>query len=366
MSAPALGTPQGGRVMLDGAETIMLGSNDYLGLAGHPEVIEAAIAALRRYGAGTAINPPFATTPLHEELAERLARFTGTEAALLFGSASAANAGVLATLVGPGDAIFSDRLNHASIVDGCRLSRAETVLYASRDARSLEEAMARTKAERHLVISDGVFSMEGDVAPLPELLAVAERASAMLVIDECHAAGVIGPRGRGTPEHFGIDPRRLVVTGTLSKAIGGAGGGYVAGPREVVAALRARSRAFIFTSAISPADAGAALAALQLIEGDRGPIDRLYRNTERFRAGLGKLGLRHHRGVSPITAILIGEEDAARSTSAALLLAGVYIPAMTYPIVARGEARLRAQPSAALSEDDIDIALARLGEVTAR
>jgi glycine C-acetyltransferase len=363
VSAPAvLSSPQGARVVVDGVPTIMLGSNDYLGLARHPDVVEGAIAALRLYGAGAAINPPFVTTPVHEELAERLARFTGTESALLYASASAANAGVLEALVGEGDTILSDRLNHASIIDGCRLSRAKTLVYASRDADSLAEAMQRATG-RKLVISDGVFSMEGDVAPLPELLAVTERHGALLVIDECHAAGVIGPGGRGTAAHFGIDPKRIVVTGTLSKAIGGAGGGYVAGPREAIAELRARSRAFIFTSAMSPADAGASLAALSLIEREPVLVERLHANAGRFRAGLARLGLRHHRAVSPITPILIGEEERARAFAAALRRAGVYIPAMTFPIVARGDARLRAQPSAALSEADIDEALERIGKV---
>ncbi|HEY7610691.1 MAG TPA: aminotransferase class I/II-fold pyridoxal phosphate-dependent enzyme [Alphaproteobacteria bacterium] len=360
---PVLGGPIGARAILDGREVIVLGSNNYLGLANHPEVIARAKEALERYGAGPALNPPLATTPVHEALCAALARFHRTESALLFNSCTSANVAVACTLVGAGDRIFSDRLNHASIIDGCRLSAAESRVYNHADFAHLEAQLAEPGAGRKLVITDGVFSMEGDAADLPRLIAVCRRHGATLVVDESHAAGVIGPGGRGTAALRGCEGAVDLYTGTLSKAFGAFAGGYVAGPAARIRELHDRGRFFMFTTAVSPSAAAGALAAVEIATRDDSLVRRLADNTARLRAGLAKLGLRLLGGDSPITPIMIGDEDEAAAMSRALMQEGVYVGAVRFPVVPRGDARLRAQPSAAHSSADIDEALAAFGKV---
>ncbi len=351
---------------MDGVDTIMLGSNNYLGLSSHPTVIARGLEALSAYGAGMAINPPFVTTPVHEQLSQELAKFMGVEAVLLFASCTAANHGLLSTLMTADDAIFSDAMNHASIIDGCRLSRARTFVYKSRDIASLEEKLASNTHPHRLIITDGVFSMEGSLAPLKEIIALAKRNNAMVAVDESHAAGVVGPHGRGTAAALGLSAEErqgLIYTGTLSKAFGGAGGGYIAGSYELVDELRKRARAFIFTTGISPAVAASAVAALAVHNSEPEHYERLWANTERFRSGLAALKFMTESGESPITPILIGDNDLAVEFARGLRAAGVFIPAMVFPIVAEGDARLRAQPSAALNDRDIDEALSALDKV---
>jgi glycine C-acetyltransferase len=363
---PILGGAIGARAIMDGREVIVLGSNNYLGLANHPEVIARAKDALEKYGAGPALNPPLATTPIHEALCAALAKFHRTESALLFNSCTSANVAVACTLIGQGDRIFSDRLNHASIIDGCRLSAAESRVYNHADLAHLEAQLAEPGAGKKLVITDGVFSMEGDAADLPALIAVCRRHGATLVVDESHAAGVIGPGGRGTAALHGCEGHVDLYTGTLSKAFGAFAGGYVAGPAVRIRELHDRGRFFMFTTAVSPSAAAGALAAVEIALRDPSLAQRLAENTQRLRAGLTKLGFKLLGGDSPITPIMIGDEEKSAALSRALLDEGVYVGSVRFPVVPRGEARLRAQPSAAHTVADIDEALNVFGKVGKR
>lgn len=363
---PVVGGRVGARTILDGREIILLTANNYLGLAGDADVIERSCAAARQYGSGTTLNPPLATTPLHAELSGTIARFHGTDSALLFNSCTSANVTVACTLAGKGDRIFSDRLNHASIIDGCRLSAADTLIYNNRDLDHLAALLAEPHPGGKLVITDGIFSMEGDAADLPRMIALCRRHDAILVVDESHAAGVIGPGGRGTAAAQGCVGDVDLYTGTLSKAFGGFAGGYAAGRADLVRRLHDHGRFWMFTTAISPASAAGALAAIERVMQDDTLVRRLAENTARLRAGLKALGLRILGEDHPITPILVGDEDKARDFSRELLRDGVYIGAICFPIVPRGEARLRAQPSAAHSAADVDEAIAAIGNAARR
>ncbi len=346
----------GGRVEIAGRVCVMLGSNNYLGLAQHPRVVQASHDAHREYGVGMAMNPTLATTPIHPALESAIADFCGMEAALLFNSCTAANCALIPTLFGDGDTIFSDRLNHASIIDACRLSRAKTVVYPHGDAAALETMATEVVGSgRKSVISDGVFSMEGDSADLGRIAPVASAHGALVVLDESHAIGTIGRTGRGTSEHTGVPVD--VVTGTFSKALGGVTGGFVAGSRELIDTLYARARFFIFTSPMSPASAAAALAAIDVLDRDSSLVDRLRRNAARLRSGLGRIGFRLHGVDHAIIPVMIGDADRAIALSDGLLAAGVFAPAMSFPIVPQGEARLRVQASALHTDDDLDRSL---------
>jgi glycine C-acetyltransferase len=350
---------RGGRSYIDGRWVVNLGSNNYLGLAQHPAIVEAVREALERYGAGTGMNPTLALTAVHRELEDAVAEFTGMEAAILFSSCTAANIALIATLASDGDVVFSDRLNHASIIDACRLTRARTRVYGHADAADLARQLAEEREARlRLVVSDGVFSMEGDAAPLPSLVPVARANAAIIVLDESHAAGTTGPGGRGTAALHDARGSVDVETGTFSKALGCVGGGYVAGSRALADLLYEDARFFIFTSPMTPSAAAGALAAMRVLRDDPSPHERLRANVARFRRGLAQLGYRTIDGPSAIVPVLIGDEGRAVALARALLAAGVFVPAMAYPIVPRGEARLRAQPSAAHTDDDIDAALA--------
>jgi glycine C-acetyltransferase len=363
---PMIAGRVGARTELDGREIILLTANNYLGLAGDTDIIERSCAAARQYGSGSTLNPPLATTPLHEELCEVLAGFHGTGSALLFNSCTSANVTVACTLVGKGDRIFSDRLNHASIIDGCRLSAADTLVYNNRDLDHLAVLLSQPHSGAKLVITDGIFSMEGDAADLPRMIALCKEHNATLVVDESHAAGVIGPGGRGTAALQGCVGQIDLYTGTLSKAFGGFAGGYVAGRADLVRRLHDHGRFWMFTTAISPASAAGALAAIERVMQDDSLVRRLRDNTLRLRAGLKALGLHILGEDHPITPILVGDEDKARAFSSELLNEGVYIGAICFPIVPRGEARLRAQPSAAHAAADIDEALSAIGKAAQR
>lgn len=363
---PIIGGRVGARTELDGRSVILLTANNYLGLAGDDEVIERSCAAARQYGSGSTLNPPLATTPLHEQLCDTIARFHCADAALLFNSCTSANVAVACTLVGKGDRIFSDRLNHASIIDGCRLSAAETTIYNNRDLAHLELLLSKPHDGATLVITDGIFSMEGDAADLPRMIALCRRYNAILVVDESHAAGVIGPGGRGTAALQGCVGDIDLYTGTLSKAFGGFAGGYTAGRTDLIRKLHDHGRFHIFTTAITPASAAGALAAIERVMADDALVRQLSENTARLRAGLKALGLRILGEDHPITPIMVGDEDKARELSRELLREDVYIGAICFPIVPRGEARLRAQPSAAHSAPDIDEAIAAVGRAAKR
>lgn len=353
----------GGRILLDGVDTIMLGANDYLGLSTDERVLAATNEALRLYGSGTGIYPVFATTPLHEALAENLASYLGVEAVALFSSGGSANGGVLTTLVGAGDVIISDRLNHASIIDGCRLGRAEVETYENRNVAGLRRALEGTRrAKRRLIVTDGIFSMEGGAAPLPEIQALAREFDALLMIDEAHATGVVGPGGSGTAALCGLTNGApdLLLTGSLSKALGGASGGFVAGPRALIETLKAKSRSWIFTMGMTTANAATALTALKICRDDPGPRERLWRNVAHLREALRFYALACHDSDSAITAVKVGGEERARAMTARLTRAGVFAPAVSFPIVAQGEARLRLQVSAAHELAELDEAAAAL------
>ena len=349
-----LSSAQGGRVTLADRQVIMLGSNNYLGLANHPTVKAAVIDAVDRYGIGACINPCFVQTPIHAQLAEEVAAHLGAEDVVLYASCSAANAGVLATLATTGDVILSDQMNHASIIDGCRLSRARSVVYAYRDPQDLERGLAANKGEAAtLVITDGVFSMEGHLAPLAALLGAAERVGAQLIVDDSHATGVVGRLGAGSASAAGLSGKRVITTGTFSKALGGAPGGFVAGSRAMTEILRSHSRSFIFTTGMSVADAAAALAALCLLRQSPEHHERLWANTQLFRQLLRGRGFAIEDSPSPITPLLVGDANRAKRIHARLLSLGVYVPVMAFPVVAHGDARLRAQPSAALTPEEV-------------
>jgi 8-amino-7-oxononanoate synthase len=339
---------------VDGRDVLMFGCNDYLGLGADPAILAGACDAIDRYGSGHGMNPVLAVTALHRELMDRMRAFTGCEDVLLFNSCTAANCALVPTLVVEGDVVVSDELNHASIIDACRLARGTKKVYRHSDLGSLETALDEAKAaETKLVITDGVFSMEGEPAPLPEVLGIAERSGALVAVDESHAAGTVGATGRGTLEIFGLPGAAVIQTGTFSKSFGAGIGGYVAGPRAITELLRDQARFFIYTSGMPVGAVGAALAALRIMTSGTERISRLRANAARLRAGLRELGLRV-LGDGPIVPIVIGESEATRALATRLLDRSIYVPAMAFPIVPEGAARLRVQVSASHTDDDID------------
>lgn len=352
-----LQSAQSAHVKMDGREIVMLSSNNYLGLADHPKVLEAAKAALDQYGNGTAsVRFICGTMDLHKRLEERIARFLSMESALVYISASAANEGLIPALMGEEDAIFSDGLNHASIIDGIRLSKARRHIYSHGDMSALEQDLASDPGARlKMVFTDGVFSMEGDVARLPEIRRLASKHGAFLVVDDSHATGVLGKSGRGSPEHFGVSVD--VLTGTLGKALGGSCGGFVAGSATLVDYLTQKSRPYIFSNALPPAVAAGAMAAIDLVESEPGLRDKLCSNTRYFRKEIAGLGFDVLPGEHPIVPIIVKKAPLAHEMSAALFEEGVFVSGFGYPVVPKGEARLRAQISASHTKEDIDFTL---------
>ncbi len=354
-------TPETGpepRVMLDGREYRLFTSNNYLGLATHPAVIEAAVGATRRYGAGASASRLLCgSTPLHGDLEKRLAAMKGQEACLLYSSGYLANLGALSALAGPEDAVFSDELNHASIIDGCRLSRARPVVYRHLDLDHLEACMRETPSRRRIIVSETVFSMDGDIAPLPGLAEVAARHDALLMLDEAHATGVLGEGGRGAVSHFGaLPPAEMAVVGTLSKALGAAGG-FVAGSRSLVEYLLNRSRPFIFSTALPPAAAGAALAAVGLLASEPWRRERVLALAEVLREGFASQGYPRPASATPIVPLMIGEARTALEVEARLREAGILARAIRPPTVPEGTCRIRFNVMATHEEDDIRLAV---------
>ena len=351
-----LETPQGARVTLeDGSQVINLCANNYLGLAGDPAMAQAAHAALDRWGFGLAsVRFICGTQEIHRELEQRLARFLGTEDAILFGSCFDANAGLFEVLLSDADAIISDELNHASIIDGIRLCKARRLRYRNGDMADLEaQLQAAGDCRRRMIATDGVFSMDGYLADLPAICDLAERYGSMVMVDDSHAVGILGDGGRGTPEATGAGQRVDILTGTLGKAIGGASGGYVASTAQVVGLLRQRARPYLFSNTVAPAIAGAALAALDLLEGSADRRKRLAQNTAWFRSRLTEEGLDVLPGDHPIVPVMLGDENRAVRFSQELRREGVLAVGFTYPVVPRGRARIRAQISAAHSDADL-------------
>ncbi len=351
-------SPQGAWITVDGSRVLNMCSNNYLGFANHPRLREAAKEAIDRFGVGPgAVRTIAGTMSLHRELEQKLADFKGVEAAISFQSGFNANLATIPALVGEEDVIISDELNHASIIDGCRLSRARIVRYAHCDARSLEENLKREAgARRKLVITDGVFSMDGDIAPLPEIVEVAERYEAMIMVDDAHGEGVLGRGGRGIVDHFGLHGRVDIEVGTLSKAFGVVGG-YVAGRRVIVEHLRQKGRPFLFSSAVTPPDVAACIAAVEMLEATDEQVKRLWENTRYFKEKMRALGFDLGRSETPITPVMLGDAHLARDFSRRLFEERVFAQAIGYPTVPRGRARIRVMISATHARADLDFAL---------
>ena len=351
-----LSSAQGAYLTVDGRRVLNFCSNNYLGLANHPRLVEAAREAVMRYGVGpAAVRSIAGTTDLHLELERRLAKFKGAEATVTFQSGFTANLGAIAALVGNEDVIFSDELNHASIIDGCRLSGAKVVRYAHAQVDDLRRVLKeqRTSFRRALVISDGVFSMDGDVAPLADIAAAAHDHEAMLMVDDAHGEGVLGRGGRGIVDHFGLHGQVDVEVGTLSKAFGVVGG-VVAGSPSLADWLRQRGRPFLFSSAMTIADVAACLAAIDLLESSTELVDRLWENARFFKGEMRRLGFDTGRSTTPITPIMLGEAPLAQEFSRKLFEAGVFAMAIGYPTVPKGMARIRVMISAAHGHDDLE------------
>jgi len=367
----SLDSPSEPEVLLDGRRVLCFASNNYLGLAAHPEVTAAASDAARRFGAGTgSARLITGGLTLHDELEAALAAFKGAEAALLFSSGYLANLGTISALVGRGDAVFSDALNHASIIDGARLSRADICVYGHGDAGHLEELLARWRARassgaRALVVTDSVFSMDGDLAPLPEMADTCERHGAVLMVDEAHASGVIGPGGRGAVAHFGLEGRVPVVMGTLSKALGAAGG-FIAGTGELCAFLRNRARSFIFDTAMPPPVAAAARAALGVLQREPERPERARALARQLAAGLSAGGYRVAAPDAAIVPVVIGEATDTMALSQGLLDRGVLVTAIRPPTVPPGTSRLRATVMATHTDAHLTRALEAFGNAAVR
>jgi len=364
-------TPQAGEVTVNGKKVVMMASNNYLGMSNHPVVKRAAIDAIKEYGYGMAsVRFLCGTQTIHLELEKKISKFIGTESTILFSSAFAANNAFFPSLLNEKlgyenyrDVIYTDGLNHASIIDGMRLCKTETTdkkIYKNNDVAQLEQLLETDKNADYrfkIIASDGVFSMEGSYAHVDKLVALANKYNAILFIDDCHAIGVVGKTGRGTPEKFGVLKKVDVLTGTLGKAIGGALGGYVSGSNKLVEYLRQKSRPYTFSNSLPPSVVMASIVAIDLLTKDRSIVTRLHDNTAYFRKEITSLGFHILEGDHPIVPVMLGEATVAQEMSKQLLKAGVYVKGLWFPVVPKGEARLRVQISAALSKKNIDHAL---------
>ena len=365
-----LESPQGARVRMEGrGEVIVLSSNNYLGLANEPAVVQAGIQALEQYGAGTAsVRFICGTFALHRELETALARFVGTEASLSYVSAWNANEALTPTIAREGDFVISDALNHASIIDSVRLAKSitkcTTAVYKHSDMDDLREKLRSAKdAKRKIIWTDGVFSMEGSIAKLPEILQIARDHDAIVVMDDSHASGVLGKTGRGTAEHFGVMGEVDIITSTLGKALGGAAGGFIAGPAALCDMMTQRSRPQLFSNALPPTVAASSLAAVEFTEAHPELVTKLHDNAAYFRAAIQEAGFHPLPGETPIIPILVGETALAITVSEMLLDRGVFVTGFGFPVVPKGEARVRCQVSAAHSTDDLDAVIAAFIEV---
>ena len=377
-----LESEQGGRATVEGREVVMLASNNYLGLSNHPRIKEAARRGLDRWGYGMAsVRFLCGTEPIHFELEQRIAKFVGCEAAILHSSCFAANEAFFTALLANDfgqsdyqDVIYSDQLNHASIIDGVRLCRAvakQTVsrLYRNGDVNHLREMLEEDRGKNYrikIIATDGVFSMEGLLAPLPELVKLAREHNALFFVDESHATGALGKTGRGTVEELGVYEQVDVITGTFGKALGGASGGFIAGRTPLIEFLRQKSRPYTFSNTMPPAVVTASIEAIDLIESDPAIVETLHQNTAYFRRRIVELGFKIIEGRHPIVPVMLGEAAVAQDMSQELLKEGVYIKGLWYPVVPKGEARLRAQISAAHTRDDLDRALKAFDKVGRR
>ena len=355
-----MASPQGTHVLdADGRDVLVLCANNYLGLADDPRVLDAARTALDEWGYGMAsVRFICGTQTIHRTLEHRLAEFLGTEDAILFGSCFDANGGVFEALLDERDAVISDALNHASIIDGIRLCKAQRLRYANRDMAELEARLLEANDARYrLVVTDGVFSMDGYLAPLDEICALADRYDALVMVDDSHAVGFVGPTGRGTPERFGVRDRVDIVSGTLGKALGGASGGYVAARREVVELLKQRARPYLFSNSVAPPIVAASLAVLDLLETSADLREQVHAAAARFRAGMTVAGFDLLPGSHPIVPVMFGDAIVAGRVAEELFARGVYAGAFSFPVVPQGQARIRVQLSAGHTDADVDRAV---------
>ena len=354
--------------IFDGRAVINLASNNYLGLSTRPELIEAAVRATQDYGIGSgAVRTIAGTMRIHMELEEKIARFKKVEACVVFQSGFAANAGTVSAILGKGDIIISDELNHASIIDGCRLSRAEIKVFPHKDLIALKRTLQEVHGlpGKKLVVTDGVFSMDGDIAPLPQIIELAEEYGAIMMIDDAHSSGVLGKNGRGTVDHFGVHGRMDIQVGTLSKAIGSLGG-YVCGSKALITYLYHRARPFLFSTSHPPAVAASCMAAFDLLEREPELIDRLWQNTRFFKEGLVRLGFSTGASETPITPIIVGKGDLAMRLSDELFQEGVFAPGIGYPTVPEAKSRIRTIVTATHSREQLQYALDALEKVGKR
>ena len=352
-----IGSAQGAWLVVDGKNVLNFCSNNYLGLANHPKIVEAAKEATKKYGVGpAAVRSIAGTMDLHVQLEQRLAKFKGADDVITFQSGFTANLGTISALVGKEDVVFSDRLNHASIIDGCRLSGAKIIPYEHSDPGALEDAIKDTQSvsnfRRALIVTDGVFSMDGDIAPLPDLYEVAKKYDILFMVDDAHGEGVLGKGGRGIVDHFGLHGKVDIEVGTMSKAFGVVGG-IVAGDKVIIEWLRQRGRPFLFSSAVTAPDAAACLAAVDLLEESTELVDKLWANAKYFKAEMKKLGFDTGVSETPITPVMLGEAPLAQQFSRELFEEGVFAMAIGFPTVAKGKARIRVMISAAHDNDDL-------------
>jgi glycine C-acetyltransferase len=363
-------TPQAVEILVEGGKGPVLNfcSNNYLGLSSHPEVMEAARRAIDRYGFGlSSVRFICGTQDAHKILEAKVSRFLGTEDTLLYSSCFDANGGLFETLLGEEDAIVSDALNHASIIDGVRLCKAERYRYANGDMKDLEKALVATRDKRlRMIATDGVFSMDGHVAKLDAICSLADAYGALVMVDDSHATGFIGRTGRGTPEHCGVVGRVDVITSTFGKALGGGAGGFTSGRKEIIDLLRQRSRPYLFSNTLPPAIVGASMAVLDLLSAATELRDRLMTNAARFRAAITAVGFQIQEGTHPIVPILLGDAKLAQDMAAAMLDEGILVVGFSFPVVPKGEARIRVQLSAAHTADHIDRAVNAFAEVGRR
>lgn len=354
----------GAWVMIQGKRVLNMCSNDYLGFANDERLRVAAKDAIDRYGVGPgAVRSIAGTMDLHIELEEKIAKFKGTEAALSVQSGLNTNLATIPLLMGKEDVIFTDELNHASIIDGCRLTKAKRVIFPHRDVAALGGLLEENKAiEKKLIVTDGVFSMDGDLAPLPGIVELAEAYGAMVMVDDAHGEGVLGSHGRGIVDHFGLHGRVDIEAGTMSKAFG-AMGGYIAGSADVVEYLRQQARPFLFSSAATPPDVAACIAAIDILQETDEPVRKLWENANYFKRQMGELGFDLGGSETPITPVMFGEEKVAWDVSKRLFEEGIFATAIAFPTVPRGKARLRVMLSAAHSKEDLDFAIEKFAEV---
>ena len=358
-------TPQAARVSVGERSVLNMCANNYLGLASHPEVIEAARAALDEWGYGLAsVRFICGTQAIHKQLEDKLSEFLGMEDTILYTSCFDANGGLFETLLGPEDAVISDELNHASIIDGVRLCKAKRFRYKNNDMADLASQLEAAKgARRILIVTDGVFSMDGYLANLPAICDLADEHGALVMVDDSHAVGFMGARGRGTHEHHSVMDRIDILTGTLGKALGGASGGYTSGRAEIIEYLRQRSRPYLFSNTVAPSIVAASIKAIDLLNESTELRDRLEANTKYFREQMADSGFHILEGTHPITPIMLGDAALASRFADAMLKKGVYVIGFSFPVVPQGKARIRTQISAAHTREDLEFAIAKFGEV---